>query len=702
MKNFRLEVNSNRGYRYDEKRGILYYWRRGYSKQEIPVTPFIFNIKDVRPVAGNVVFNCQLIDTESELTISLADCLIPDVISEIHRTERINNPEHFRKAVTCVLNYLISETLKCERGGAMGEAEAPSGFDEFKTKHPDYFLNKSGKEYPLDKQFKVYQGFKNVQKRDREHKQENFQKLDRAVERKNRKEEDSPAPDSDDRKINITNYRLREMNELALVALQRENDPPRIFIRSGGLVRVIQDEKGTPSIQICDPDILKHILERAADFAKFRGDGSEKAISPPMELVKDILANTDWSGFPAIEGIVEAPVILTDGSVTASPGYYPALRMLYFPSPDLQLPDIPDKPGHKEITGAVNLLREIFVDFPFENEASRTNAIAALMTAVLRPVIPSFVPLALIDKPQQGAGASLMTDVIAMVATGRSAAKMTAPTDESEWRKTITARLSQGQGLFVIDNIDRRLVTSSLASVLTSETWNDRVLGQSATITLTNHAVFIANGINVETGADIARRVYWIRVDPKQARPDQRTDFIHPDLLQWVKHERGRILAAILTLTRAWIQAGSPAPAGIPQMGSFEKWRGMIGGIMGVAGVPGFLGNLEQFRERSDALTSQWDSFLQALKEQFPGSFTVKDVRACLEAYSDDRQSSFNDPTVRLCDVIPDDIPLKDKDPSRAIGKAFTKKADRVFPSGIVLRKEEKRIHQAVAWKIET
>lgn len=503
------------------------------------------------------------------------------------------------------------------------------------------------------------------------------------------------------RVINVTNRRTREITELAQIALKMDNDPPQIFVRSGGLVRVVKDEKGTPSIEICSPIILRHILERSADFSRILSNDTEKVISPSMEVVGDFLAIRDWSGFPSIEGIIESPVILPDGGITAAPGYYTDLRMQYIPSSDLRLPDIPEHPGPRDVARAVDLLKEIFEDFPFCDEASQTNTIAALITAVLRPVIPGYVPLALIDKPQPGIGASLMTDIIAIVATGRSPAKMTAPTEEDEWRKLITARISQGQGLIIIDNVDKRLVSGSLASILTTETWSDRVLGQSATITLSNHAVFIANGINVETGPDIARRVYWIRIDAHQARPDQRTDFHHPDLPQWVKEERGKIIAAVLTLARAWIRAGCPAPKGIPQMGSFEKWRGMIGGILGNAGIPGFLANLEEFRERSDTLTSQWDTFLQVLKEQFPGSFTVKDVKAHLEAYTDDRQNTFADPTVRLCDVIPDDIPLKDKDPSRAIGKAFQKRADNVFPSGIVLRKDEKRIHNVAAWKVE-
>lgn len=589
------------------------------------------------------------------------------------------------------------------------EDKAPEGFEDFKKKHPEFFPE----DQPLQKQWAFYIPMKAAQQLTKAQADENrktgFKNLDKAVEKKSKtraggKKQDERVQQKqreEHRKIDVTNLRLRDQTDRAIVALQADNDPPHTFVRSGGMVRIIHDEMGTPSIEICTPVILKYILARSAEFSRLRSDGSVKDISPPNEVVLDFLANRNWTGFLAIEGIIESPVILPDGTITTAPGYYEGIRMQYIPSPDLHLPDIPERPGPGDIIQAVNLLKEVFEDFPFCEEASRTNTIAALITAVLRPVIPGFVPLALIDKPQPGIGASLMTDVIAMVATGRSPGKMTAPTEEGEWRKLITARLSQGQGLIIIDNVDKRLVSGSLAAVLTSETWEDRILGQSAMIKLINHTVFIANGINVETGPDIARRVYWIRIDAQQARPDQRTNFHHPELLQWVKDKRGMILAAILTLARAWIQAGCPPPEGIPQVGSFEKWRGMVGGILGNAGITGFLANLEQFRERSDTLSSQWDSFLQALKEQFPGSFTMKEVKALLESYNDDRQSAFNDPKIRLCDVIPDDISLRDKDPSRAIGNALKRHADHVFSSGLVIRKDDTKIHHAMAWRVE-
>jgi putative DNA primase/helicase len=36
-------------------------------------------------------------------------------------------------------------------------------------------------------------------------------------------------------------------------------------------------------------------------------------------------------------------------------------------------------------------------------------------------------------------------------------------------------------------------------------------------------------------------------------------------------------------------------------LGSFESWAGVLGGILHVAGIPGFLDNAAEFYKRSDA-----------------------------------------------------------------------------------------------------
>jgi putative DNA primase/helicase len=58
----------------------------------------------------------------------------------------------------------------------------------------------------------------------------------------------------------------------------------------------------------------------------------------------------------------------------------------------------------------------------------------------------------------------------------------------------------------------------------------------------------------------------------------------------WALENRGSLVAATLTLGRAWIDAGAPRWSGAP-LGSFERWCDVIGGVLEVVGVRGFLGD---------------------------------------------------------------------------------------------------------------
>ena len=78
---------------------------------------------------------------------------------------------------------------------------------------------------------------------------------------------------------------------------------------------------------------------------------------------------------------------------------------------------------------------------------------------------------------------------------------------------------------------------------------------------------------------------------------------------------RGDLVAACLTLGRAWVAAGMPRHQ--TAIGSFEGWARVMGGILEVAGVAGFLGNLEEMYERADAEGGVWRGFVELWWERF-------------------------------------------------------------------------------------
>src|SRR5262249_19896539 len=150
-----------------------------------------------------------------------------------------------------------------------------------------------------------------------------------------------------------------------------------------------------------------------------------------------------------------------------------------------------------------------------------------------REAINGCVPMFVLDAPAAGTGKGLAADIVAMIGTGRLAAKAAEPDarGDDEWRKRLTALLLEGAGVVVLDNVEKPIGSPSLAAALTTTSWSDRILGSTRMVTLPNRAVWIATGNNVRLRGDLPRRCVRVRLDAKVARPWDRSGFRHADLL---------------------------------------------------------------------------------------------------------------------------------------------------------------------------
>jgi hypothetical protein len=494
-------------------------------------------------------------------------------------------------------------------------------------------------------------------------------------------------------KIVVNNRHLREVTAEALSALAALNNPPELFVRAGRLVRVREDENGIPEIQAMEDSHVKGRLARVADFVRATEKG-ETRVNPPDWTVKDIQALDRWP-FPALEAVVEVPIMRPDGTIADSPGYDPQTRLYYRPVEGLEVPPIPARPSPTDTRAAIRLLDEAVGEFPFEDGASAANTLALMLTPLVRPAVSGPVPLALIDKPQAGTGGSLLAETVAIIGSGHTAEMLGAPRDEEEWRKMLTAKLYSGATMITVDNVEGALYAPSLARALTARTWTDRVLGRSETVTVSQRATWIATGNNIQLRGDLPRRCYWVRLDARESRPWQRENFKHPDLLGWVIRNRGRLVHALLTLARAWFAAGKPKAQNLPRLGSFEAWAEAVGGMVAFAGIPDFLGNLAALYDKADAGGAEWEGFLQAWWEELDASkpITVADLTkriddndALKEALPGDLAEAFHKSTGSF---------------SRKLGTALAKRAGtRYGEDGMhIVRAGEFR--RAARWKLE-
>jgi putative DNA primase/helicase len=403
---------------------------------------------------------------------------------------------------------------------------------------------------------------------------------------------------------------LAQLAEVTWDILTAANEPPGLFRRGGEVVRLVRDDDGGVRIQAVTTHALRHHLARVA---RWLNDG--EPTPPPAHLVNDMLAHPD-PPLPILERIVGTPVFAADGTLGSAPGYNPASRSYYHPRHGVVLPEVNVRPTSEEIGRARRLIvDELLGEFPFVTDPDRAHAVALGLLPFARALVAGSTPLHLVAKPDPGTGATLMVQALTDIATGAPASVMTEGRSEDEWRKRLTARLRGAPEIVLIDNVRARLSSASLASAITSRTWEDRLMGLSRTVRLPVRCTWVATANNPVMSEEIARRSVRIALDAATDRPWLRTGFRHPDLRGWVEDHRAELTWAFLIMIQAWVAAGRPRGTA-PPLGMFESWTQTIGGILEVAGIEGFLDNLENLYLDSDRERAAWDVFAAAWWER--------------------------------------------------------------------------------------
>ena len=419
---------------------------------------------------------------------------------------------------------------------------------------------------------------------------------------------------------------LAGMTAEALQALRAANaDCPTVFAQDGVPVRLEIREEGARLVAL-DKAALRGHLDRTAEWVERRekkGEWTERRTFPPLAVVEDILAlPAAERGFPPIRRITRAPVFGADGTLLDAPGYH-AAEALYYLASNLNVPPVPLKPGRREVEAArALLLDDMLGDFPFTSTASRAHAVAATLLPFCRNLVSGPTVNHLVDAPCEGTGKTLLAKAMSVVFLGedRMGLLTPAPPKAEEWPKRILATLRNAPPVILLDNVEGRLDSPALAQVLTLDYHEDRELGTSRTVRVPNLSTWITTGNNVSLSRELARRTVLIRLDAERENPEERTDFRHPNLLAWIRGNRASLVHACLVLVRAWLAGGAPRWKPGPdatKIGSFECWCEVLGGILDVAEVPGFLQNRQETKARAGEVEAEWSRFFETWQERF-------------------------------------------------------------------------------------
>lgn len=339
---------------------------------------------------------------------------------------------------------------------------------------------------------------------------------------------------------------------------------------------------------------------------------SEEEHTPSRETLASTLARKTWGTLAPLRGIIGAPVLRRDGTLLQHPGYDPATGL--YLAARVELKPVPDRPTPEQVKQARGFLLTRFLrDFPWSSPADRANYVALLATPILRHYTRSLTPFGLIDATMPASGKTILTAGPGML-YGQRVLPWT--DSEEELRKTITAVFAQPVGCVVFDNLAEGTVIDSatLALLVTTGVWSDRLLGASRNVATSNDRLWMATGNNLQVGGDMASRTVRVHLDPNMPRPESRdqSTFGIPHLDQWITVPRNQltVLWHLLVLVLDWTRAGASKSTGIT-MRQFTPWAQALGGFLAHHGIPGFLTNISEVRGIDEDET-RWRGFLSA------------------------------------------------------------------------------------------
>lgn len=432
--------------------------------------------------------------------------------------------------------------------------------------------------------------------------------------------EDPGDPETTGKPMIVTNGRhLNDLADEVVETLVKLNDPPSTF-RHGDTVSTFSRGELEP----VDRVRLMNQIEMTTKPVALKKDNVVPSRVDATALDITLLRLLDR--LPAVEGLLHAPFMRPDGTVCVDVGYDERSKVYLTSTMPI---DVPKLPSADDVRGAVALVDEFIADFPLATAPDRAHVFGLLLTLMTRHLMP-LSPLIAIDGNGPGVGKNLLSECCVYIATGEWVQTDPLPLDNEEQRKQITSLLATGRSVALFDEA-HIIGGTSLARLITSTTWGDRLLGYSKQVSYPNKMSVIALGNNVEVTGDMPRRTVLIRLSSGLDRPELRSGFRHDDLRLWVTNNRARMIEALLTILRAWHAAGRPRSQA--RLGSFDTWATMIGGALENAGVEGFLANAQEMRERSATDDSDMEAHLEEVAEVLGDvEFGVRRVAELIES----------------------------------------------------------------------
>ena len=356
----------------------------------------------------------------------------------------------------------------------------------------------------------------------------------------------------------------------------------------GGLVKV----DGDTVQRISNARELRPLLVDTVKILVFK-KGKYKGEHPNESTLNAMLCTESFlDNFKLAAHVTTTPVVLEDSTLAES-GWNDG-DVLYI--------------GSHTTAESLDCINEFLDVMPFDGNASRTNALAAMLTIPFRFRFPGGKPLVLVTATKSHSGKGTLVNFL----KGRCP-KAEIAYEATDWpmQRQLHDQLQQAPdiGVVLFDNV--RTDSSGRGKIIRSaflESFitNDEIIlatpGRNRPLRTENSFVVMLNSNEGSLSPDLLNRSLPIHLTPKgdlQERVAKTKETLGGDIKhEWLPAHQTQIEAEMLGMIERWINEGQPLDKNVQH--PMGPWAQTIGGILKVNGFHDFLANYGATRATAD------------------------------------------------------------------------------------------------------
>lgn len=414
------------------------------------------------------------------------------------------------------------------------------------------------------------------------------------------------------------------------------------------------------------------------------GDGYKKVYKSMSENKAKLLMRNDEfkNAFPFLLRFLTYPLLKLDKNkklILISKGY----------NPDYQTFIVNDAPSVSfiDVKESKELLIDLISDFCFTTEVDRMMALAYIITPACRGLYSSITartPAFMIKANRERAGKDYLAGVQGILYEGKNindnpiCTGSDSKQDNDELRKKLTSALLKKRRRIHSNNNKGRIDNAILEQFLTSEKWTDRILGRDSECELNNEVDFsLSANIGITYSPDFWNRCRTINLFYADEDANARK-FKRPNLHQYVYENRGKILSAIFSLIKDWVDSDMPIDKDCI-FSSFPEWARVVGNIMIHHGFGNPCQTLQDDSIGGDMETAGFKTLFEILHYtqitnlNYSNGFTSSEIMNIIESRQNEGDMLFSG------------WDFNERKMRTSFGRKIEKYVNRVF-SGIVMR----------------